>query len=125
MIGFYRRYLQLLQRIAQRRLWSSLLWWGLLVLILLLSALQLRQQVPDTLLLLPVLALLWLLLYLLIRAGFTAQAPLRKGQPFRDKLRAFVFGLRLHSLALATLLLLAVSLYATVKLLSVVARTLV
>lgn len=125
MIGFYRRYLQLLQRIAQRRLWSSLLWWGLLVLILLLSALQLRQQVPDTLLLLPVLALLWLLLYLLIRAGFTARAPLRKGQPFRDKLRAFVFGFRLHSLALATLLLLAISLYATVKLLSVVARTLV
>ncbi|MCT6699743.1 hypothetical protein [Rheinheimera sp. 4Y26] len=124
MIGFYRRYLQFLQRIAQRRLWSSLLWWGLLVLMVLLSALQLGQQVPDTLLLLPVLVLLWLLLYLLIRAGFTVRTPQRKGQPFRDKLRAFVFGLRLHSLALATLLLLAISLYATVKLLSVVARTL-
>ena len=124
MIGFYPRYVKLLQRIAQRRLLP--LWSGrvLCLLAFVVATWQLLQQGVGAQLLLPLLLALWLLLYLLICAGFTTAAPVTKGQPFRDKLRAFGFGLRLHSLALATLLLLAVSLYATVKLLSVVARTL-
>lgn len=125
MTGCYQRYVKLLQRIAQRRLLP--LWVGrvLCLLAFAVATWQLLRQGVSAQLLFPLLLALWLLLYLLICAGFAAIAPQSKGQRIRDKLRAFMFGLRLHSLALATLLLLAISLYATVKLLSVVARTLV
>lgn len=125
MIDGYRRYLQWLQQIAMRRRLSQRIARGLCLLAFAVAALQLSQQSPGNQLLLPLLLALWLLLYLLICAGFSVGAPAKKGQPIRDKLRALVFGLRRHSLALTTLLLLTVSLYVTAKLLSVLARTMI
>lgn len=125
MIGHYQRYLQLLRTVAQQQKVPLPLIWTLCLMAVATVLVLLWQQIDTSWLLLPLLLALWLLLYLLICTGFYAAPPPGRGQPLRDKLRFFWFWLKLHCLALLTLLLFVVSGYASVKLLSVLIRALI